>query len=163
MNELIGLISVRNYNYGSILQAFAFQKILFEKEINNEIIFYEKKNDIKQLLRIFNYPLLKAKLNTVKRGLYCKKDKEVGMVMSARNSSFSKFVDKELVFSKKYIPDWNQTKNNIPRASACLNHFLCTRLQCPNDYFDAQKLDFFLFLQQTYSICLVLYDVLKYD
>jgi hypothetical protein len=103
MNELIGLISVRNYNYGSILQAFAFQKILFEKEINNEIIFYEKKNDIKQLLRIFNYPLLKAKLNTVKRGLYCKKDKEVGMVMSARNSSFSKFVEKELVFSKKYI------------------------------------------------------------
>lgn len=42
MDDIVGLVSVRNFNYGSILQAFAFQSVLFRKGINNEIILYKK-------------------------------------------------------------------------------------------------------------------------
>ena len=102
MDDIVGLVSVRNFNYGSILQAFAFQSVLFRKGINNEIILYKKRDGVKQLLRVFNMPLLKAKINTLKRSIYAKLDKDVNSVMRARHSSFSEFVKKKLVFSEDY-------------------------------------------------------------
>ena len=39
----VGLVSVRNYNYGSILQAYALQQELFAAGIDNELIYYKKR------------------------------------------------------------------------------------------------------------------------
>lgn len=43
----VGLVSVRNYNYGSILQAYALQQELFAAGIDNELIYYKKRNVVK--------------------------------------------------------------------------------------------------------------------
>lgn len=99
----VGLVSVCNYNYGSILQAFAFQQLLFDNGIDNEIIIYKKKKSMKQFLRVFNYPLLKAKTKSIWRSVYCRFNKDVGDILRKRNAKFEDFVTKNLVFSQKYI------------------------------------------------------------
>lgn len=99
----VGLVSVRNYNYGSILQAFAFQRLLLDEGIDNEIIFYEKKSGIKQFLRVFNIPLLKAKTKSIWRSVYCKFDKDVGNILRKRNAKFEEFVTENLILSQKYV------------------------------------------------------------
>lgn len=99
----VGLVSVRNYNYGSILQAYAFQYVLKKNRINNEIIFYQKTNSIQQVKRVFNVPLLKSKIKIVFRKVQEKTDREVGYFMQKRNESFSAFVNHNLEFSKIYV------------------------------------------------------------
>ena len=44
----IGLLSVYNHNYGSILQAYALQKKIEQLGYQSEIIRYKKTNYIKQ-------------------------------------------------------------------------------------------------------------------
>ncbi|MDP4178299.1 MAG: polysaccharide pyruvyl transferase family protein [Bacillota bacterium] len=100
----VGLVSVRNHNYGSILQAFAFQKVLDYMEIENEIIYYEKKDILKQLVRIFNRPLLAAKTKDVYKKVYGKFiNKSVGYILTNRDNSFQDFIRNNLRFSKPYI------------------------------------------------------------
>ncbi|MGL6200638.1 MAG: hypothetical protein ACRC3H_17040 [Lachnospiraceae bacterium] len=43
----VGLVSVRNCNYGSTLQAYALQQELFKAGIDNELIYYKKGNIFK--------------------------------------------------------------------------------------------------------------------
>ena len=65
----IGLLSVYNHNYGSILQAYALQNVLQSLGHSTEIIRYKKTNYIKQAQRLFYVPLLKATV----AGLYIRK------------------------------------------------------------------------------------------
>lgn len=90
-------------NYGSALQAFATQKILDDNNIENECIHYEKKNTLSQVLRVFNKPLLKAKLATIKKQIYAKKNYETfGKYLKIRNEKFDEFVKTNFRVSKTY-------------------------------------------------------------
>lgn len=102
MNK-VGVVSVRNYNYGSILQAYAFQKVLFRENIDNEIIYYIKKTDLKQLLRILNMPLLKSKLKSIWKKIYGNLHSETGYLFRKRDEAFANFVFDNLVFSAPYL------------------------------------------------------------
>lgn len=100
----VGLVSVRNYNYGSILQAFALQKVLDSMNIDNEIIYYIKKSYGKQVLRIFNKPLLIAKCKDVYKKIYGKYiNREIGYILSKREKAFKEFINDNLRFSEPYI------------------------------------------------------------
>ena len=78
----VGLVSVRNYNYGSILQAYALQQELFAAGIDNELIYYKKRNVVKQALRIFNLPLLMAKTKDVWRVIEGKTNPKLKPIIS---------------------------------------------------------------------------------
>ena len=64
-------------NYGSALQAFATQRVLDNMGVPNECINYKKNKDINQFIRIFNIPLLKTKLKSIKKKIYAKKNPEL--------------------------------------------------------------------------------------
>ena len=66
----IVLVSALNYNFGSVLQSFAFQHILNEKGIDAKIINYKKKISLMQLLRITNLALVKVKLLNIRKKIY---------------------------------------------------------------------------------------------
>lgn len=80
----VGLVSVRNYNYGSILQAYALQQELFAAGIDNELIYYKKRNVVKQALRIFNLPLLMAKTKDVWRVIEGKTNPKLKPIISGK-------------------------------------------------------------------------------
>lgn len=94
-----GLVSVRNYNYGSILQAYALQQELFAAGVDNELIFYKKRNVLRQALRIFNLPLLIAKVKDIRRVIEGKTNPKLKPILVARNEAFSKFLEENFVFS----------------------------------------------------------------
>ena len=68
----IGLVSVHNPNYGSLLQTYALQTYLNEIGVNNEIILYTKKNDLRQIRRLMNVQLVLMKWRVVYRDIYCR-------------------------------------------------------------------------------------------
>lgn len=110
----VGLVSVRNYNYGSILQAFALQKVLDSMNIDNEIIYYIKKSYGKQVLRIFNKPLLIAKCKDVYKKIYGKYiNREIGYILSKREKAFKEFINDNLRFSEPYIGRKSLEENAI--------------------------------------------------
>ena len=95
----VGLVSVRNYNYGSILQAYALQQELFAAGIDNELIYYKKRNVVKQALRIFNLPLLMAKTKDVWRVIEGKTNPKLKPIIFGRNRAFSNFLKDNFVFT----------------------------------------------------------------
>lgn len=95
----VGLVSVRNYNYGSILQAYALQQELFAAGVDNELIYYKKRNVVKQALRIFNLPLLMAKMKDVWRVIEGKTNPKLKPIISGRNRAFSNFLKDNFVFT----------------------------------------------------------------
>lgn len=80
MDKKVGIVSCYfKHNYGSMLQAYATQKILEDWGIPNETINLEKldaqiaKGKRKYYLsQIFNFSFIKAKIGMVKLKLYCK-------------------------------------------------------------------------------------------
>ena len=109
----VGLVSVRNYNYGSILQAYALQQELFAAGIDNELIYYKKRNVVKQALRIFNLPLLMAKTKDVWRVIEGKTNPKLKPIISGRNRAFSNFLKDNFVFTpclsgKKQLVDYTK-------------------------------------------------------
>lgn len=103
MKNKIGFVSVRNYNYGSILQAYALQQELFRYGIDNELIYYRKKNIFKQAIRIFNIPLLIAKLRDIKRKIKCRMNPKLRPIIINRNNTFGKFLEENFTFSKEIV------------------------------------------------------------
>ncbi len=100
----IGLLSVYNHNYGSILQAYALQSVLRSMGHSTEIILYKKTNYLKQAKRLLYFPLLKATVKMRWKSLYCKmfqKDIYINELVT-REVAFSKFVAENLFFSKMY-------------------------------------------------------------
>ena len=68
----IALLSACNDNYGSLLQSCAFQHYLAMLGIDAEIIVYTGRPFLKQILRLFNLPLLRMKTKSVYREVSCK-------------------------------------------------------------------------------------------
>lgn len=99
----IGYVSVRNYNYGSLLQAFALQQYLVQHGIDNELIFYVKRNMFKQFMRLFNVPLLKAKIGVWKRNVRIAVNPKLKYNFKERNAAFYDFFTNKMICSRPYI------------------------------------------------------------
>ncbi len=99
----IGYVSVRNYNYGSLLQAFALQQYLIQHGVENELIFYVKRNLFKQFMRLFNLPLLKAKIGVWKRKVKIAVNPKLKYNFKERNSAFYDFFTNNMICSCPYI------------------------------------------------------------
>ena len=100
----IGLLSVYNHNYGSILQAYALQKKLSQLGYQSEIIKYKKTNYLKQAARLLYFPLLKATVKMKWKKIYCQLfQKEVYQkVLLSREGAFNNFINQNMIFSKLY-------------------------------------------------------------
>lgn len=107
----IALVSAYNYNYGSVLQAYALQHILQQNGINTEVLRYTKKNDLRQMVRIFNYPLLKAKVKVIAKQQYFKREPMRLAAGRIRNKKFEVFL-KRLKFSEE-INGYQNLKESI--------------------------------------------------
>lgn len=110
----IGLISVHNPNYGSMLQTYALHTYLKDNGYENEIILYTKKNDWRQFIRIFNLPLLKMKLAVIIRDIICKLFyKDIFYKLKIRDNKFDQFKKQHFKFSRNYV-GWSdlRTANN---------------------------------------------------
>lgn len=111
----IALVSAYNYNYGSVLQTYALWHILQQNGIDTEILRYTKKNDLRQMVRIFNYPLLKAKVKVMVKQQYINREQKRSAASRIKNEKFEVFL-KRLRFSreitgyqnlKEYIRSYN--------------------------------------------------------
>ncbi len=100
----IGLLSVQNHNYGSILQAYALQTVLMEQGNDVAIIRYKKTNLLKQASRLLYYPLLRATVRMKWKTIYCKTfQKQVyHTILASREKAFSDFVEQNMQFSQVY-------------------------------------------------------------
>lgn len=97
-----------NYNYGSMLQAYATQAIITELGYSNEYIVYKKKKNLKFVVnsapRIFNGYFIQAQINSMKKKKELKKHPEVCKSIEIRKKAFNKFQkDYYKEFSKPYI------------------------------------------------------------
>lgn len=109
MNK-IGLVSVHNPNYGSMLQTFALHTYLKECGIENDIILYTKKTEMKQLVRLFNIPLVVMKGRVVFRDIFCRLFcKDIARGLSIRNEKFQDFQKKYFCFSRNHV-GWKDLK-----------------------------------------------------
>ena len=110
MGKKVGIVSCYfKHNYGSMLQAYATQKILEDWNVPNETIHLEKLNhEIARgkrkyyLSQIFNFSFIKAKYGMIKLKLYCKlANGELGKNINIRDKKFKEF-EAIFHFSKKY-------------------------------------------------------------
>ena len=104
MNKKIGILSVYNHNYGSILQAYALQQVLETMGNETEILVYKKTNYLKQAARLFYVPLLKATVKRVWKDIYCKIcHRDIyDRVLAGREEAFCEFIGRNMHFSKIY-------------------------------------------------------------
>lgn len=100
----IGVLSVYNHNYGSILQAYALQKKINQLGYQCEIIKYKKTNYFKQAVRLFYFPLLRTTVKMKWKKFYCKFfQKEIYQkVLLSREDAFDNFIDQNMTFSEVY-------------------------------------------------------------
>ncbi len=101
----IGLLSVQNHNYGSILQSFALQYYLQKLGHNTEIICYKKTNYINQAKRLLYFPLLKATIKCKWKNFYCKYFKRdiYYKILVTREEAFTKFAKENFYYSRTYV------------------------------------------------------------
>ena len=100
----IGLVSVHNPNYGSMLQTYALHTYLNGIGADNEIILYTKKNDLRQMRRLMNIQLVLMKGRVVYRDIYCKLfHSDISKQLSLRMSKFEDFKNKHFKFSRNHI------------------------------------------------------------
>lgn len=103
----IGLVSVHNPNYGSMLQTYALHTYLKSIGVDNEIILYTKKKDWRQFVRLFNIPLVIMKGRVVYRDIYCKLfHKEIAKQLGIRIAKFEEFKKRYFDFSRNHV-GWN--------------------------------------------------------
>ena len=94
-------------NYGSMLQAYAVQKMLDNMNIENENLVYIKSKSPKQLSSyakrlLFDANIRKTKLKNLKKKLYSKTHKEYDVNFSIRSKKFEEFKTKYFKLSKPY-------------------------------------------------------------
>lgn len=100
----IGLVSVHNPNYGSMLQTYALHTYLNGIGADNEIILYTKKNDFRQMRRLMNIQLVLMKGRVVYRDIYCRFiHPDISKQLSLRLSKFEDFKNKYFKFSRNHI------------------------------------------------------------
>lgn len=110
MEKKVGIVSCYfKHNYGSMLQAYATQKILDDWKISNETINLRMLDrEISKGKRkyyasqIFNFSFIKAKLGMIKLKLYCKfANGKLGKNIRIRDKKFAEF-EKRFHLSKPY-------------------------------------------------------------
>ena len=100
----IGLVSVHNPNYGSMLQTYALHTYLDEIGADNEIILYTKKNDLRQIRRLMNIQLVLMKGRVLYRDMFCRFfHPDIAKQLSLRMSKFEDFKNKHFKFSRNHI------------------------------------------------------------
>lgn len=100
----IGLLSVYNHNYGSILQAYAMQTVLRNAGNQVEILLYKKTDLVKQAKRLLYFPLLEANVKMKWKTLYCRvfQRETYRTVLASREEAFKKFIQDNMDFSQVY-------------------------------------------------------------
>ncbi len=100
----VGLLSVYNHNYGSILQAYAMQTVLRNAGNQVEILLYKKTDLVKQAKRLLYFPLLEATVKMKWKTLYCRvfQRKTYRTVLASREEAFKKFIHDNMDFSQVY-------------------------------------------------------------
>ena len=100
----IGLVSVHNPNYGSMLQTYALHTYIDEIGADNEIILYTKKNDLRQIRRLMNIQLVLMKGRVLYRDMFCRFfHPDIAKQLSLRMSKFEDFKNKHFKFSRNHI------------------------------------------------------------
>ena len=95
------------YNYGSMLQAFATQKVLDDMNVENETINVSQNVDFTKgknkyyMSQIFNFSFIKAKLGMIKLKLYKKTNSDLRKNIKIRNEKFKEF-EKFFKLTKPY-------------------------------------------------------------
>ncbi len=108
MKGKVGIVSCYfKHNYGSMLQAYATQKILDNMNIENETINISQNIDFKKgkkkyyLAQLFNIPFIKTKLGMLKLKFYKKLNKNLGKNIALRDKKYESF-QKEFKLTKPY-------------------------------------------------------------
>lgn len=98
MKKKVGLVTCYfKHNYGSMLQAYATQKILDDNNIPNETINIEENIDFKKgkrnyyLSQIFNFTFIKSKFGMIKLRLDKKRNKKLGKNIKIRDKKYDEF------------------------------------------------------------------------
>lgn len=98
----IALIAAYNNNYGSMLQCYATQQIIIKLGHDCEIIKYYKRDLWRQVLRIFNLPLLKMKMAEIMRNFITKlKYPKINNNLKLRFKMMDKFRKDNLLFTEE--------------------------------------------------------------
>ena len=108
MDKKVGIVSCYfKHNYGSMLQAYATQKVLDNMEIPNETINIDENIDFANgkkkyyMLQITNIPFIKSKLGMVKLKLDKKINKNLGNNIQIRDNKYKEF-EKNFKLTKPY-------------------------------------------------------------
>ena len=98
MAKKVGVVSCYfKHNYGSMLQAYATQKILDDMNIENETINIDKNIDFSNgkkkyyMGQVFNFQFIKSKLGMIKLKLDKKINKSLGKNISIRDKKYEEF------------------------------------------------------------------------
>ena len=98
MAKKVGIVSCYfKHNYGSMLQAYATQKILDDMNIENETINIDKNIDFSNgkkkyyMGQVFNFRFIKSKLGMIKLKLDKKINKNLGKNISIRDKKYEEF------------------------------------------------------------------------
>ena len=98
MAKKVGIVSCYfKHNYGSMLQAYATQKILDDMNIENETINIDKNVDFSNgkkkyyMGQVFNFQFIKSKLGMIKLKLDKKINKNLGKNISIRDKKYEEF------------------------------------------------------------------------
>lgn len=108
MDRKVGIVSCYfKHNYGSMLQAYATQKVLDNMEIPNETINIDENIDFANgkkkyyISQITNIPFIKSKLGMVKLKLDKKINKNLGNNIQIRDNKYKEF-EKNFKLTKPY-------------------------------------------------------------
>lgn len=113
-----------NYNYGSMLQAFATQKAISKLGYENEFIVYRKKKNLQFILksipRALNGYFIGAKINEIKRNKEFDKHQDIKKNIKIRQQEFKKFEKNYYeCFSNEYV-GFEELKSGAENYSSVL-------------------------------------------
>lgn len=117
MKKKVGLVTCYfKHNYGSMLQAYATQRILDDNNIPNETINIEKNRDFSNgkkkyyLSQLTNFNFIKTKSGMIKLKFYKKINKELGNNIGIRDKKYEEFKNKYFNLTKDYTTYEELTK-----------------------------------------------------
>lgn len=132
MNNKIGILTLfyNNNNYGAMLQAYALQRVLTKKNVDNEVINFDysnktysmKKDFLKSIEGVFPKLLFLANrmMNVFERVLLYGHNKKINKKIAVRAKAFENF-RLNYINQSKYTYD----KNNIEESNSIYTGFIC--------------------------------------